>query len=67
MREVDSPRKRRFANPEMRIKGEGCLQRPEYINFCNSLHSNSKTSIVYSVATAFLDLKLRRRSVPVWN
>ena len=46
MGEVESPRKRRFANPEMRIKEEGGLQRLEYINFPNSLHSNAETSIV---------------------
>lgn len=67
MGEVESPRKRRFANPEMRIKEEEGLQRLEYINFPNSLHSNSVTSIVQSVVSAFPDLKSRRKGVPVWS
>lgn len=65
MGEVESPRKRRFANPEMRIKEEGGLQRLEYINFPNSLHSNSVTSIVQSVVTTFPDLKSRKKDVLV--
>lgn len=61
------PRKRRFANPEMRIKEEGGLQRLEYINFPNSLHSNSVTFIVQSVVSTFPDLKSRRKGIPVWS
>lgn len=67
MGEVESPRKRRFANPEMRIKEEGGLQRLEYINFPNSLHSNSVTFIGQSVVSTFPDLKSRRKGVPVWT
>lgn len=67
MREVDSPRKRRFSNPEIRIKEEGGLQRLEYINFHNSLRSSSDTSIVYSVVSAFFHLKSRRKVVPMWT
>lgn len=44
--EVESPGKRRFTNLEMRIKQEGGVQRLEYINFHNSLHSNLETSTV---------------------